>query len=384
MAIAVVIPLFNHERFIGEALRSVLAQTRPVDRIVIVDDGSTDRSVEKAREFSDPRISIFTQENAGAHAALNRGIAEAARDCGILAILNSDDVFEPARIERCAGFLEKNPALDVVCTRLKMIDAESRALAADDPKARWLAALWSARSPQPAEWLGIANFAKTSSNFVARGSYFLAHPFRPYRYVHDYFFAVIAALDGKLGVLDEELLRYRTHPSNTIKSGPAENVTREVLQMNLDLLRALAPQLAASEKLRAAYTGYFRALAQNHADFRAEVFLEIIAQILGEMPANALEQRIREHTGARFPELNAPKSAALKEQRAGADYDDLLRELAASRWLALGRIFGAGPDVRRGSDAATARERLSALKKRCRESRWLRLGIRLGLVYTHV
>lgn len=382
--IAVVIPLFNHERFIGEALRSVLAQTRAADRIVIVDDGSTDRSVKNARAVSDTRITILSQPNAGAHAALNRGITEAARDCGIIAILNSDDLFEPARLEKCAGFLEKNPALDVVCTRLKMIDADSRELASDDPKTRWVSALWQARRAHLAEWLGVANFTKTSSNFVARADYLLAHPFRPYRYVHDYFFAVAAALEGRLGVLDEQLLRYRTHAANTIKSGPAENVTREVLKMNLDLLREFAPGLAASEKLRADYAKYFRTLSQNFADFRAEVFLEIIAGILRELPGNVLEQRLRGHTGALFPELNAGKSPALKEQRALADYDDLLRELAASRWLALGRVFGAAPDVRRSADAGAAHERLSALKKQCRDSRWLQLGIRLGLVYTHV
>ena len=384
MSTAVVIPLFNHERFIGETLRSVLAQTRAVDRVVIVDDGSADGSVEKAREFSDARISILTQPNAGAHAALNRGIAEAARDCEFIAILNSDDVFEPRRIEKCVGFLEKNPSLDVVCTRLKMIDADSRELDPNDPKARWVSSLWNARSPCLGEWLGVANFAKTSSNFVARSSYLAAHPFRPYRYVHDYFFAVMAALENKLGVLDEDLLRYRTHPTNTIKSDPAENVTREVLQMNFDLLRGLAPQLASFETLRADYTKYFRALCRNYADFRAEVFLEIVAETFHARPADELQQRIREHSGRKFPELNAGKSSALKEERADSDYDDLLRELAASRWVALGRVFGAGPDVRRGSDAATAHERLSSLKKRCRESRWLQLGLRLGLVYTHV
>src|SRR5438067_1085737 len=99
MPIAVVIPLYNHERYIVEALRSVLAQTRPVNRIVIVDDGSTDGSVEVVRrEFrDDARIQLLTQRNSGAHVALNRGIAEAASDCEFIGILNSDDVYEPSR-----------------------------------------------------------------------------------------------------------------------------------------------------------------------------------------------------------------------------------------------------------------------------------------------
>ena len=73
--IAVVIPLYNHAAYIGDAIRSVLAQTRTVDKIVIVDDGSTDDSVEIVRAFAEPRIELSTQPNAGAHAAINRGIS---------------------------------------------------------------------------------------------------------------------------------------------------------------------------------------------------------------------------------------------------------------------------------------------------------------------
>lgn len=387
MSIAVVIPLYNHERYIAEALRSVLAQTRQVQRIVIVDDGSTDGSVELVRrEFaSDARIQLFTQQNSGAHVALNRGIAEAARNSEFIGILNSDDAYEPARIEQCVGFLEKNPAREVVCTRLRMIDQNSNPLSADDPKARWIMRLWQARPKNDehlAEWLGIANFAKTSSNFVARSRYLLAHPFGAYRFMHDYFFAVIAAVEGKLGVLGEELLLYRAHPSNTIKSSPAENVTREFLQVNLDLLRELAPQLAASPQVRADYASYFRALCRNYADFRAEVFLHLIAQLVRERSHESLTETLRALDAERFPELNAPKSDALKEQLARAEYEALLRAIAASRWLALGRVFGVTLDVLR--DAPTAEKRLSGLKKRCADSRWLRLGQRLGFVYPNI
>ena len=115
MSVAVVIPLFNHERFIVTSIESVLGQTRPVDKIVVVDDGSTDGSVEAVRKIGDPRIALFTQQNAGAHSALNRAILE-ARDCEFIAILNSDDVYHPQRIEKCVAFLEANSPVDVVCT----------------------------------------------------------------------------------------------------------------------------------------------------------------------------------------------------------------------------------------------------------------------------
>lgn len=383
MTVAVVIPLFNHERYIAETLRSVLAQTRPAEKIMIVDDGSTDRSAEiVGSEFRDARIHLVRQQNAGAHSALNRGIRVAARDCDFIAILNSDDVFDPRRLEKCIGWLEQNAEAEVVCTRLKLINQNGRDLDPTDAKARWVHSLWTARRENLAEWLGIANFAKTSSNFVARSGYLLAHPFQPYRYVHDWFFAVIAAVEEKLGVLDEELLLYRTHPSNTIKSGPAENLKREVLWMNMDLLHELAPKLATSEKARENYTRYFRTLCQNYGDFRAEVFLALVAQMARERGDGLLAKLVAETPRQQFPELNAAKSSALKEEIAQAEYEQILRMLAASRWLALGRIFGVTLNVWR--EPAGIEKRLALLKKNCESSRWFRLGQRLGFVYLNV
>ena len=339
--IAVVIPLYNHEAYVGEALRSVLAQTRPVQRIVVVDDGSRDRSVEAVREFKDDRIALFTQENAGAHVTINRGIAEAARDCDFIAILNSDDSYHPERLEKCIGFLESNPQIDVVCTGLKLIDQSGAELDASSPKARWVNTVWAARRDDLCEWLGIANFAKTSSNFVARREAFVAHPFRAYRYVHDYFFAAVCALEHKLGVIADELLYYRTHPSNTIKSDPLENVTREVLQMNLDLIREIAPRLAQSPEMRRDYTSYLRMLIGNHADFRAEAFVHVIGQLIEQTPPDSLAALVRGMAGAGFPELAEPSSRTLKKQLSEAEEIAALKnEIKRSKWLRIGRKLG--------------------------------------------
>lgn len=378
MSIAVVIPLFNHERYIGEALRSVLSQTRPADRIIVLDDGSTDGSLAAAREIADPRITVLSQPNAGAHETLNRAIA-LAEGPEFIAILNSDDLYEPTRLETCLRYLETDPETEVVCTRLRLIGETGELLPEGDPKVRWLHALWQARRASLPEWLGIANFTKTTSNLVGRAAYFRAHPFRPYRYVHDYFFAIVAGLEGRLTVLEEELLRYRTHPANTIKSGPAADLTREVLRMNMDLLRTLAPLLEESPEVRGRYAGYFRLLAKNHADFRLEPFLALLARHCAALPESEGERLCASLGAEQFPELLAGKSAALREAAAQASYERALQSLASSRWLALGRVFGGGVRVR--CDAPTAEARLGALRKACGSSRWFRLGRRLGLVY---
>ena len=285
--IAVVIPLYNHAAYVGDAIRSVLAQTRAVDKIVIVDDGSTDDSVEIVRAFAEPRIELYTQPNAGAHAALNRGIEKAA-GCDYIAILNSDDVFARERIFKCAAFLDETHAIDVVATRLRLIDSAGSEIAFSDPRAKWFAAAWSVHGSQLGlvEQLGVANFISSTSNLTGRRAYFLDHPFRHYRYAHDYFFVLDCALHNRLAVLDDELFSYRVHSKNTISVGP-EKLVRELLEMNVDLLDALAPELAASPNLRRALAAYQRAAWGNVSSFRADVFVSLVAYVLGEYEARS-------------------------------------------------------------------------------------------------
>lgn len=379
MTLSVVIPLYNHQDYIAQAIGSVLTQTRRVDRIIVVDDGSTDRSVEAVSKIDDRRIELVTQPNRGAHIALNRGI-DLARGSDFVSILNSDDVYHPKRIEKCVGFLEKNLQFDVVCTRMTLIDQTGSEINETDSKARWVERLWAARRDDPAEWLGIANFAKTSSNFVARGSYMIAHPFRDYRFMHDYFFVLWCALDRRLGVLPEELLSYRAHPENTIKSGPPENVTREILLMNLDLLRELAPRMARSAELRRDYTSYFRMLVDNYADFRTEVFMQVLAMMIGEHSKEFVEELVRGLTTGQFPELNQSGGRALREYVASAEYVELQRAMLSSRWFSAGRVLGLAPELPQ-QDGETAEKQLLLLKTRVRESGWLNFGRKLGFVY---
>src|SRR5260370_8844472 len=106
--IACIILSYNHEKYIAEAIRSVLRQTLPPERLVIIDDGSRDNSVDLIRAFNDPRIQLVEQKNQGAHVALNRGL-ELSKDCPFISVLNSDARYHPERFARCASFLELHP-----------------------------------------------------------------------------------------------------------------------------------------------------------------------------------------------------------------------------------------------------------------------------------
>lgn len=94
---SVVIPLYNKEKHIQRAIKSVLAQTVQDFELIIVDDGSTDGSYEAANKIYDPRIRFIRQENRGVSAARNRGVSEAKYDW--VAFLDADDEWLPEFLE---------------------------------------------------------------------------------------------------------------------------------------------------------------------------------------------------------------------------------------------------------------------------------------------
>ncbi|MEO7934219.1 MAG: glycosyltransferase family A protein [Chthoniobacterales bacterium] len=283
--LAVIIPLFNHAAYIGAALQSVQAQTQPAQRVIVIDDGSTDDSFAIAQAAAASGTEVLRQENRGAHATLNRGI-EMAADCDLVAILNSDDLWHPERLARCRKAFDMRPELDAVCTGLHLIDPVGARLADDAPKMRRHLKVWSLveKENDPLLSLAVSNFAKTTSNLVARRSFLLAHPFGGYRYVHDYHCFLQAALPGKMGVVAGDLLGYRVHQTNTIKADGRRAVVAETVQMHLDLMASLAPELAASAALRQRFRLYLQRLFGNHTDFRGEIFLQVIADAIAKNP----------------------------------------------------------------------------------------------------
>jgi len=97
ITISVVIPLYNKFEYIERALHSVLAQTFQDFEIIVIDDGSTDRSGDKVKIISDSRIHLIRQDNSGVSAARNLGIKEAKAD--LIAFLDADDEWSPLFLE---------------------------------------------------------------------------------------------------------------------------------------------------------------------------------------------------------------------------------------------------------------------------------------------
>jgi glycosyltransferase involved in cell wall biosynthesis len=112
--VSVIITAWNAERFIGEALASVAAQTVQAHQIVVNDDGSTDGTVAAIRA-SGVHVDLLESPHEGISEGRNRAMARATGD--LLAFLDADDVWLPTKLERQLELLEERPELDAVFCR---------------------------------------------------------------------------------------------------------------------------------------------------------------------------------------------------------------------------------------------------------------------------
>lgn len=110
--VSVVIPAYNAEVYVKEAVTSVLRQSYPLEEIVVVDDGSTDGTLQALRELeaaNPDRVLVMSGPNKGGSAARNRGMAAATGE--YIEFLDADDLLFPEKIERDVAMLSERPAL---------------------------------------------------------------------------------------------------------------------------------------------------------------------------------------------------------------------------------------------------------------------------------
>jgi glycosyltransferase involved in cell wall biosynthesis len=120
--ISLVIPAYNRERFVGAAVRSVLAQTRTEFELIVWDDGSTDDTVAAARGAAgdDPRVRVVAAEHRGVAASLNAAVAQASGR--YIGWVDSDDLIAPRALAETAAVLDGSPEVGVVYTSYVVMD----------------------------------------------------------------------------------------------------------------------------------------------------------------------------------------------------------------------------------------------------------------------
>ena len=116
--VSVVIPVFNGERFLREAVQSVLDQQYSPLEIIVVDDGSTDNTAIVARDLPEP-VRYLHQTNQGPAAARNRGIEQAQGS--LIAFADADDLWPAGKLESQLPLLIKDPRIDIVLGRIQQV-----------------------------------------------------------------------------------------------------------------------------------------------------------------------------------------------------------------------------------------------------------------------
>lgn len=132
--VSIIIPLYNAEKHITEAIQSVLNQTWQHKEIIIVDDGSTDQSYQIAKSYEAENIIVLKQENKGASAARNAGLARA--NGKYIQFLDADDLISTNKIELQVKMLEENEGYLSMCSTIYFNDGEN--FNAKKPEKSWL------------------------------------------------------------------------------------------------------------------------------------------------------------------------------------------------------------------------------------------------------
>ena len=113
--VSILVPAYNSEEWIGDSIRSALAQTWQRKEIIVVDDGSRDRTAEAARRFASKEVKVVSTENRGAAAARNHALQLSQGD--YIQWLDADDLLSPDKIERQLAALGKLGTARGYCCR---------------------------------------------------------------------------------------------------------------------------------------------------------------------------------------------------------------------------------------------------------------------------
>lgn len=272
--VSVVVPVFNHERYVVPAVRSILDQSFGDFEVIAIDDGSQDRSGELIKTIDDDRLTYTYQQNQGASRTLNRGIEMSRGE--YVSILNSDDLYHCERLQACLDVLESDRSIQAVFTNLDLVDEEGKLMSTTrGPEEYWkgLPADTSfSREDNRVLDLLAGNFLLTTSNLFCRREVFeTVGYFSHLRYAHDYDFFLRLCSRHKVHLIEKPLVNYRIHSLNTVKENEA-TVCFEVglvianFLLHTDLRPVLPHESIRGEMTHSLMVKLFNSVNTRHTD----------------------------------------------------------------------------------------------------------------------
>jgi len=215
--VSVIIPSFNHENYVRQAIESVLESSIKDLELIVVDDGSSDNSVAIIRSIKDSRLRFMSQENKGTASAIHRGVSIAYSPW--IAILNSDDVFHPKKIETHLNIHENNKSLEASVCRVRITTKDGTPFDKNHSYVQDYVRSQNTyfRNKSIFKSLFVLNHLLTTSVLFIKKNVFLEMGgFVPLRYTHDWFMFLALAARGKFYIIEEQLVDYRRHEGNTL------------------------------------------------------------------------------------------------------------------------------------------------------------------------
>jgi glycosyltransferase involved in cell wall biosynthesis len=267
--ISAVVPVYNTERYVAEALTAILSQTHPPDEVIVVDDGSTDGTLLELERFRG-EIRLIRQGNLGVAGAMNRCFEEAR--CDYMAKCDADDIWELDKLERQRQTILAHPEVDIAFGGARFFGGS------EGPRAPYSGAGILDRR-ELARRLYRANFVCSGTTMVRRELHRRLGPFVEGFACEDYDYWMRAVAAGAVFFYDPRvLINYRTHENqvsgNLLRMHRAEYVAhgwhaelvedaRLVRKVRARDLSNIARELSDEDKPREARTAFVAALRQR-------------------------------------------------------------------------------------------------------------------------
>lgn len=312
-AITVLMPVYNAERHLAGALDSILGQSFTDFELLIVNDGSTDRSRDIVAGYDDPRMRVVDTENRGVAASLRLGM-ELARGAYV-ARMDADDECLPHRLAVEKAYLDAHPEAILVHGRVTLIGDDGRVL---------LAAMGDPRTPLGTKWLLAWHNVPFHPTVMLRASSFREHDlnYRPEaNLAEDFDLWFRAATAGEIHMLDEVLVRYRIHAGGVTRGERAArqlDVQGYVIRSNfahygiaLDDAKAREIAIISGSTRLDAGTYRYRALRGHLLPLLADLEAQFAARHAGAPEAWRVEQAMQLALWARHMLGTARMEAAL-------------------------------------------------------------------------
>ena len=234
--VSILVGNYNYENYIGQSIESVLNQSCQNWELIICDDGSTDGSVPLIQNYArrDQRIRLLRKPNGGHTSALNAAFSKCRGD--IVCLLDSDDLYLPAKLEKVAAACTSNPESGLIVHRVIRVNAHRRRQG-----------VWPL-SMLPDGWFGqdllqtggiLPNMPPTSGLSLRREIAEILFPLSTASPLHmcpDQMIMRLAPLITRVGSIPEALAEYRLHAANTYSQ---QQVTKQSVTRELGISRTL-------------------------------------------------------------------------------------------------------------------------------------------------